>query len=208
MRLLVVALLALVVVGCDAASPPPSMDVPASGPCAGIPLIPRDQAPTATLPLTRDLTLESRIPTSIDGHALTDLSSGRWVETLCMIGGEDSLKAGAANLPAGLSLDDMRVASALATVDGAAVTITAFRLPGHAGSEIIPALGDIAGALGGDGSKFSGAVGATTVAGKDVATWTDPTDGSVSYLYPTADTLFVIDNLTPSQADKVFAALA
>jgi len=204
-----VAVLAAVVMGCDAGQQPqPSMYVPSSGPCAGIPLIPRDRAPTATLPLTRDLTLESRIPTSIDGHALTDLSSGRWTETLCMIGGEESLKAGAANLPAGLSLDDMRVASALATVDGAAVTITAFRLPGHTGSEIIPALGDIAGSLGGDGSKFSGAVGATTISGKDVATWTDPTDGSVSYFYATADTLFVIDNLTPSQADKVFAALA
>ena len=87
-----------------------------------------------------------------------------------MIGGQDPLDAGAANLPAGLSLDDMRVASAIATVDGAAVTITAFRLPGHSGSEIIPALGDIAGSLGGDGSKFNGAVGTTTISGKDVKT--------------------------------------
>ncbi len=37
--------------------------------------------------------------------------------------------------------------------------------------------------------------------------WTNAADGSVSYLYPVGDTLFIIEGITTSQADKIFAAL-
>ena len=100
----------------------------------------------------------------------------------------------------------MRVATGQATVDGQGVTITAFRLPGRSGAELIPALGIMSVAMGGDPSRFS-SLAESTVAGKPVSTWTDPTDGSTSYIYSTGDTLFLVQGATASQADKVFAAL-
>jgi len=42
--------------------------------------------------------------------------------------------------------------------------------------------------------------------GKEVTVWTDDADG-VAYLYPSGDVLFVVANVTESQAGQLFAAL-
>jgi hypothetical protein len=205
MRWLLASLVLVLLVGCDQ-SPPPSLIAPASGPCAGIPVFPRDK-PLVDVPLTTDPTLEGRFPARIDGLPVTDITSGRLVETLCLLGGEPSVNAVSSSVPAGLNLSDIRVASAQGSADGSGVTLTAFRLPGHPGTDLIPALSGIAGPFTGDDSSFSGGFSPATVGGKSVSTWANPASGAISYVYSVDDTLFLVSGVSPSQANKIFAAL-
>jgi hypothetical protein len=182
------------------------MDVPTTGDCAGIPTIPHDHPPD-TLNLTRDPTLEAKFPDLIDGMPVGDVASGKWIETLCTLGGQASVDTARANVPAGTDLAALTVGSGQTVVDGLAVTITAFRLPGHQGAELIPMIGGLSSALTGSAPKFTSDLEDVTVGGKSVKRWTNAADGQVSYLYSSGDTLFVIEGVTPSQADKVVAGL-
>lgn len=186
--------LAVMVTGCGSGAAP-SLAVPSSGPCAGIPLVDRDNPPDL-LPLTIDPVLEALVPLQIDGQRVTDVTSGRYVETLCMVGGEEALAAALARTPAALDIQAINVASGKATVDDLAVSMTAYRLPGGSGADLTPILG-----------KSSSELAPATVEGKPVLTWTDTSDGSTLYLYSSGDTLFVIEDATPSQAGTVLAAL-
>ncbi len=167
--------------------------------------MPRDN-PGDTLPLTPDRALEATFPVLLDGQPLVDLASGRWIETVCSLGGEGSVDAALATVPAGFTLTDLRVASAQAQVDGLAVEITAFRLPGHSGSELLPVVGALSSAVSPGRPKFA-SFDPVTLGGKNVSHWSDSLTGAVSYLYAHDDILFIIDNVTLSQANKVLAAL-
>jgi hypothetical protein len=184
----------------------PSASPRANDPCAAIPTI--DPAnPPDTLGLTGDPTLEAEFPAEIDDETVTDVASARWIEALCDMGGTASVDAAALNLPSDLDQSAMSVGSAAATVDGKAVTIVAFRLPGHRGDELLGAFGDLSAAIFPDAPKFNTALTATTAGGKSVSRWTNAADGSVSYLYVSGDTLWTVDSIDQSQADKIFAAL-
>ena len=203
----------LLVVGCGAdqttssTTPSPGVTAPAgTGVCAGVPSI-DPKSPPDELNLTADETLESRFPTLIDGSPISDLASARWLETLCIMGGPASVASVGQKLPSGLDVNDMRVASGIALVDGRAVTLVAFRLPGHQGSELVPAVGVLSGGVAAGSPRFGDNLTTTTIAGKAVTSWTDPQTGGQSYLYPTGDTLFVVGPIDSSQADKIFAAL-
>jgi hypothetical protein len=136
-----------------------------------------------------------------------NVASARYVETLCLLGGSASVAAAAADLPASIDLDQIRVASADATVDATPVTLLAFRLPGHSGGELLSAVGVLSSSTGSGVPGFGNDPAPTSAGGKAVLTWTNAADGAVSYLYTVGDTLFIARDVTPSQADKVFAAL-
>jgi hypothetical protein len=174
--------------------------------CADVPSI-DPHSPPDELELTDDETLEAEFPTQIDGGPISDLASARWLETLCIMGGPASVTSIGQKLPSGLDVNDMRVASAVALVDGRAVTLVAFRLPGHQGTELVPAVGVLSGGVAPESPRFSGNLTSATVASKTVSVWSDPATGAESYLYPTGDTLFVVGPVDSSQADKVFTAL-
>jgi hypothetical protein len=197
-------LLLVLAAGC-APSAAPSLAVPSSGACAGIPYIDPDSPPDS-LPLTPDPLLEQKLPAQIDGQPVNDISSGRYVETLCMLGGEASLDAALTGAPADVDLNTVSVASASGSVDGLNVTLSAYRLPGKAGDALIPVIGLLSASVGGQ-PKFAGDGSQQVLGGKQVMTWTDAADGSTSYLYSTGDTLFVVEDVTDSQAGKIFAAL-
>jgi hypothetical protein len=184
----------------------PSASPPATGPCTSIPTIDPDNPPD-TLGLTGDPTLEAEFPAEIDDQTVTDVSSARWIETLCDMGGPASVDAAARNLPSGLDQSAMSVGSAAATVDGKPVTIVAFRLPGHRGDELLGVVGDLSAAIFPEAPRFNSALTASTAAGKSVSRWTNPADGTDSYLYASGDTLWTVDSIDQSQADKIFAAL-
>ena len=205
MRWCVAVLLALAVVGC-AGSAGPTLSAPTTGDCAGIPVIPHDHPPDE-LHFTRDETLEGKIPDLIDGMPVQDVASATWIETLCSLGGQASVDASRSGAPGGVDIGNLTVASGRAVVDGLGVTIAAFRLPGHDGNELVPVIGIESTVVASAPPKFTTDLEPATVGGKSVKRWTDAADGSVSYLYGSGDTLFVVENVTPSQADKVFAAL-
>ena len=186
-----------------AASVPPT--VPASGPCAGIAVVDPGNPPPS-FALTSDPALEAQFPLAIDGQPLTDLTSARAVESLCLLGGQDSVTAFAAQLPAGMDAGEISVASASVEVDSLPVTITAFRVPDGLGAALLPALGPMTQAIGGT-PRFDRDVQQVTVAGRPAWSWVNPTDGSHSYLYAVGDTLFVLDDATELQAGEILAAL-
>ena len=55
-------------------------------------------------------------------------------------------------------------------------------------------------------SGYSNSVSYANLGGKEVTVWTGD-DGRVAYLYPSGDVLFVVADVTESQASTVFAAL-
>jgi len=185
---------------------PTAVPPPASGPCASIPTIDPSNPPES-LALNEDATLEAEFPSEIDGQALTDVASGGWIETLCLIGGPAWVDAASRNLPAGLDLSTMSVGSASATVDGQPVTMLAFRLPGHRGDELLGVVAKLSAAIFPGTAKFTSALTVITAGGKSVTRWTNPADGTDSYLYAGADTLWLADSIDQSQADEIFAAL-
>src|SRR4051812_5958882 len=202
---LLIGVLAAALAGCAGSGPPAPLAIATSGPCAGIPVLDRN-APPDSLPLTPDPTLEQALPTQVDNQPVIEVSSGRYIETLCMLGGDASLVAALGSAPAGVDINLVNVASASATVEGQRETISAYRLPGGSGEALIPVIGILSAPVGGR-PKFIADLGESDIGGKQVTTWTDAADGATSYLYSTGDTLFVVDDVTASQAGKVLATL-
>lgn len=206
MRWLFGGLISLLFVGCTTSVLPATPFIPESGPCAGLPQYPQDKPP-GSLVLTPDPTLEAMYPATIDGQPVTDLASARYIETLCALSGDAAIAAASQQLPQGVDLSDLRVAAAQAQVDGAAVTLESFRLPNHRGEELVPVVGILATTVAGSEAKFTSGLVQTTAGGRSVWQYTNAADGAVSYLYAAGDTLFIVADVTPSQADKVVAAL-
>jgi hypothetical protein len=208
MRWGVAAFIFLVAAGCASPAVPAATVglAPATGPCAGIPLIPAGNAPD-TLELTPDPTLERMFPPSIAGQQVNDLASGGLVESLCTIGGEASVDAAKRSLPPGTDLSAITVASGQAVIDAGVAQITAYRWAGHTGAALSPLVGVLSSSVTGGPPKFASDLEGVSVGGKSVSRWTNAADGAVSYLYPTTDTLFIVEGITSSQADKIFAAL-
>jgi hypothetical protein len=208
----VVLLLGGLIGGCsaDATSAidtaPASLSPHRTGLCSGFGAIDPANPPPSLL-LTRDPVLEAEFPSEIDGQPVSDVASGRLVETLCLLGGEASVTA--AQRAAASTVDITRItdASGSVPVDGRQVTILAFRLPSHRGDELLGAIGILSSAVVPGTQKFANGLEQTTAGGKSVWRWVNAADGSVSFLYATSDTLFDVENVSQSQADKVFAAL-
>jgi hypothetical protein len=149
-----------------------------------------------------DPVLESKFPAEIDGEPVTDLQSGSYLQSLCFSGQAtvDRIRGQAA-----FDLLTMTVGSAKATVDGEEVSLSAFRAPGQDASNIIRVLIAVAAQSGGEPAP---SLIPATVGGKNVLTTVDDDgDGVNSYGYGNGDTLFLVDNVTQSQADKIFSAL-
>lgn len=147
------------------------------------------------------------LPDLIDGMPVQDVASATWIETTCSLGGQASVDASRASALNGVDIDKLTVASGQAVVDGLGATITAVRLPGHGGDELIRVMGIESAALTGSPPRYATDIEDVTVGGKHVKRWQNAADGVVSYLYARGDTLFIVDHVTASQADKIFAAL-
>jgi hypothetical protein len=206
MRCLFFGVVAALLVGCTSSVLPPSPFIPVSGPCAGIPQYPPDKPP-GSLVLTPDPTLEAEYPMTIDGQPVTNLASARYIESLCALGGDASIAAAENQLAPGVDLNDIRVATGNVVIDGQSVTIDAYRLPNHRGDELVAVVGVLATTVAGSEARFTDDLVQTTAGGRSVLQFTNAADGSVSYLYATGDTLFIVEDSTPSQADKIVAAL-
>jgi hypothetical protein len=201
----ILVLVAVVAVGCTSSVLPGQPNIPATGPCAGIPQYPPDKPP-GSLVLTADASLEAKFPTTIDGQPVTGLASAKYVETLCALGGDASILAAERGLAPGIDLTDMRVASGDVVVDGQPVTIYALQAPGHTGDELLSATDVLSESVAGNEAITEDLV-QTTAGGRSVWRFTNAADGSVSYLYSSGDTMFTVEDATQSQADKVIAAL-
>jgi hypothetical protein len=191
-------------------APPASITPATLGPlgseCAAIPTYSPDN-PQPSVAQARDPVLEQKFPTELDGQPVTGLESAPWFDAICLFGGQSAVDQMRSVLPIADLVLHMTAAAADATVDGSAVKINAFRTPGGDANQLLQNLGALAASLGnGSSTKFTGGTQPAQAGGKSVQTWTDST-GQTSYLYVIGDTLFVVDGITQSQADKIFAAL-
>ena len=151
-----------------------------------------------------DAVAESHFPAMIDGQPVTDVKSQQWLYFLCYLGGQASFEQ-AAGQSGGVNLATSSFAQAEATVDGESVDLTAWRTPGTDANALVQYLSILAAQSGADITVAN--VQQTNIAGKDVYTWTDPDDGTLSFAYPAGDTLIFFDGVTESQANKILAAL-
>jgi hypothetical protein len=208
-----VALVAAValVAGCESgpasSSPVPIMPTPpAMGTeCATLPTA-APGSELASFAPARDAELEARFPTQVDGQPVTNVQSGRLIETLCLIGGQSGVDRLRTQAPSNIDVMNLVIGSAEATVDGEQVRLTAFRVPGRDGGELLRDVADLARSVGGSEPKFAGELTPAMVGGKNVTSWTS-TDGETSYLYVSGDALIIVDAATPSQADKIFSVI-
>lgn len=190
--------------GATAVAPGPTVAPPGSE-CAAFPTFSPDGG-FPSFPATRDPTLEAKFPAQIDGQPVTGIESGRLLDTMCLFGGQEGVDRMRADAPPGIDLVNLVVGSAEATVEDQRVRMTAFRLPGQDGNQLLANIIALAQTVSGEEPRFVGGVTAATAGGKNVSTMTD-TNGDVSYLYVSGDTLIVVDAISASQADKIFSAI-
>ena len=189
-----------------AQSTPTVAPVAAGAECAGLPTY-SPTGSSASVGYASDKTLEGRFPTQIDGQPVTSVTSGRFIEMLCYFGGQIGIDALRTSMPVALNLMNMSVGSAAATVDGASVTLSAFRNPGANAGQLLQDLANLAATSESGTPKFTLAeLKDVTVGGKAAKTWTDES-GNTSYIYVNGDTMIMIDSVTPAQAEKVFTAM-
>ncbi len=196
----------LSVIGCGSSAPAASQPTPRlTGECAGVPVV-DTQNPPDFLALTADPVLEALIPTEIGGQPVANVASGELRETLCVVGGPEMVATIRAGLPAGIDLDSISVASGDVTVDAQGVTITGFRLAGGSADALVPALSVVSATTSGT-AAFSGDAERVNSGGKSMLRWAGADETHRTYAYPSGETVFVLRDVTQSQADQVFAAL-
>lgn len=172
--------------------------------CTGIPMyVPGSPFPS----MQPDTSLDAHFPATIDGQPVTDVRSFYVAQWLCAFSGQAGLDRLSQALPNGLNLTVVSQGSANANVDGQDVVIQAFRTPGQDANLLLQSFGALIVAEGGDPSKLSGTVTDGNVGGKAVKIYTDPTDGTKSFIDISGDTMFAVTDVTESQAGKVFNAL-
>jgi len=173
--------------------------VPAGLSCAGQPTFSLENPDQSLAP---DTALISRFPDQIDGQPLTDVSAQSWLQWICYWGGDQALASAFADLPAGLNVANLSLGSATATVDGESVDVSAFRVAGGDASQLVQSIAQLAAQ-----TDSQGTLSQVNVGGKSVYQWTAQDGSTTDFIYPSGDTLFVLSDVTESQAGKVFAAL-
>jgi hypothetical protein len=152
-----------------------------------------------------DATLNAHFPAQIDGQPVTDVQSQRWIDFLCVFGGQAMVNQSAGDIGSGLNLTTMSFGSAKATVDGESVDLNAFRTPSADATTLVQSLALIVAQTGNAGA-LQGTATTANIGGKNVYVWTD-SDGAKSYAYASGDTLITFNSVTDSQATKILTAL-
>lgn len=153
--------------------------------------------------------LASRFPQQIDGQPVTGVETFHWTDFACATGGQAAIDEWKDKIPVRFHgiIDGLSYGSADVTVDGESVEITAFRAAGHDGSFLSVLYGELYQMVRGEiPGGYSGSTSYLTLGGKEVFVVTDD-EGGVAYHYQSGDVLFVVNDVTESQAGKVFAAL-
>ena len=174
--------------------------------------IPSFAIPSFAIPsFASDPDLAAKYPTTIDGQPVTGLQTFFFLDLLKAFESEAQIQAITSALGSfGLDANTVSAGSAKATVDGSDVTIGSLRAPGADANQIIAHYNDIQAAvntaMGQPAPSSPPTLTQSNLGGKNVTLSTD-SDGIVTYLYASGDTLFQISDANDDQAGKVLAAL-
>jgi hypothetical protein len=174
--------------------------------------IPSFSIPSFALPsFASDPALAAKYPSTIDGQPVTNLQTFYFLDILKAFETDAQIQAMSAALGSfGVDLSTVSAGSAKATVDGSEVSIGSLRAPGADANQIIAHYNEIQAAvntaMGQPVPTSPPTLTQTTLGGKPVTVATD-SDGTVTYLYASGDTLFQITDSNDDQAGKVVAAL-
>jgi hypothetical protein len=170
--------------------------------CDALPTI--DPANPVAPSLSPDETLNARFPSTIDGQAVTDVTSFQWLSYLCVFGGQAVLAQASSQTGGAINLALLSFGYAAATVDGEDFVLKAFRTSANDGYNLIRYFFVLAGQAGDSWNLRH--LESVDIDGKEVGVWTDA-DGVTGYMYLAGDTVFYFDGVTESQATKIVTAL-
>jgi hypothetical protein len=157
--------------------------------------------------------LAAKFPKTVDGQPVTNLQTYFFVDLLGFGGQNPERMQQLAQSLAGFGIDlnTLSGGSVSATVGGEEVQLQAIRAPGGDASQIVTHYNEIAGVFrqvfGGEEPSTPPTLSQTDLGGKHVTVATDA-DGDKTFLYPTGDTLWIVDNMTDEQAAAVLGALS
>jgi hypothetical protein len=151
---------------------------------------------------TRDEELEAMFPASIAGSPLSEVTSFRWVEFICLFAGQTGLEAAAAEIPGSFQLAGLTMATAEYDDDEDMLSIAALRMPGaNIGSIVqMEILAQLAA-----GEELGDELRSATIGGKQV--YVSESEGEMAYMYAAGDVLFILGDMTEADAATVLSAL-
>jgi hypothetical protein len=171
--------------------------------CASVPTL---DINNPEMGFSKDPELEAIFPATIGGMPVTDIESFRWVEFLCMFGGQAMVDQMTSAVDSPLNFAALSMATANATVDGEEVQIAAIRFPGQGASNFLTDLAQLVQMFGGSVADMEGSVTNATIGGKTVQVFSS-SDGEVAYLYVIGDSLIVLSEMTEAEAATVLGEL-
>ena len=171
--------------------------------------VPGDTAAPATVVPDNDLA--AKFPTSIDGQPVENVQTGLFASSLQGFNIPDATLNQIAQQFSSIGIDLATLSSGTAdyTVDGESVTLQAVRTPNNDANKFLQGYSVIIGTLDsvfGESPPPPPTMVQSNIGGRNVTVATD-SDGNVTTLYVTGDTVFIVQNMTDSQTAKVIAAL-
>ena len=157
-----------------------------------------------------DPELAAKFPTQVGGQPVTDVQTVNFMEFFSAFGGGDAYEQARIQAfvqllaSAGIDASKLSFGNAKTTVNGNDVQIQAFRTPGGSAATFISLWPQLAAID--QTSNTPPTQGTANIGGKNVTTFTD-SDGNVTYVYPSGDTVWSVDTSDQAEAAAVFQAI-
>jgi hypothetical protein len=182
--------------------------VPVSDRCTGIPTL--EPGNVDSIPkFSPDPALAPSFP-NIGGGPSPAITFGRWLDSVCVFGGEAVVQQYVARLP-NVDFETLMVGNSLDSLDTPnfdSVQLFAVRTPGHDANDLMGLFVQLILAVAGsEPDEVTVTPSPAKLGGKNVTLWTDVDNGKVYYAYVTGDTIYGLYNRTEELATTVFAAL-
>ena len=185
-------------------TPAPGQTAVAGHACDGYPTFNVAASPQPTMPV--DSALLETFPEQVAGQPVSDKEAAPFLGLMCYLAGEVAVdQMGQSTSVLGINIATMSFGSFSATVGDNSIKVSAIRTPGQDAGALIGNTGLFGGFL---GLSLPGTTGLSdaNVGGKNVKVVTD-TDGTKSYYYAHADTLWTFENASDAEAQAILSAL-
>jgi hypothetical protein len=181
---------------------------PVSDKCTGIPTL--DPGNLDSIPkFSPDPALAPTFP-NIGGGPSPAITFVRWLDSVCVFGGEAVVQQYVVRLP-NVDFETLMVGYSLDTLDTPnfdSIMLLAARTPGHDANELMGLFVQLMLAVAGtEPDEITVTQSTANIGGKNVTVWTNTATGKVTYAYVAGDTIYGLSDETEELAATVFEAL-